>query len=130
MSIALMELYPIVTASVLWGATWARRCVCFYCDNMATVAILRKGRSKSPGIMLLVRRLTLTALKHNFTFTAKHVPGKCNAISDALSRFQMTRFRSLAPEADTYPTSCPPLSDLLFPPHQLGHLHTTSNIGP
>ncbi len=115
MSIAWMELYPIVTAAVLWGQEWANKCINFHCDNMTTVHIINKGRSKSQFIMKLVRKLTLVASIHNFNYAAKHVPGKLNEISDALSRLQIHRFRMLAPQAEARPTTCPNMRDLMYP---------------
>ena len=55
--------------------------------------------------MDLLRPITLFTLQHNFTLTAVHVPGLQNGIADSLSRFQMERFRELAPEAS--PTGYP-----------------------
>ncbi len=52
LSMAYMELYPIVVAACLWCGQWSRKRVLFYCDNKATVQILNKGRSKAPAIML------------------------------------------------------------------------------
>jgi len=49
--------------------------------------------------MDLVRAITLHTLTYNFTFTATHIPGLDNSIADSLSRFQMDRFRTLAPTA-------------------------------
>ena len=68
--------------------------------NEATVAIVRKGRSKSIEIMRLMRQLTWCACQNNVTFSAKHVPGVKNNISDALSRLQIEKFRSWAPQAE------------------------------
>ena len=68
--------------------------------NEATVAIVRKGRSKSIEIMRLMRQLTWCACQNNVTFSAKHVPGVKNNIRDALSRLQIEKFRSLAPQAE------------------------------
>ena len=115
-SMALLELpvYPIVVACVLWGNKWNRKRILFHCDNMSTVQIINKGRSKVKVIMKLLRRLTWCAAKHNFTVHAQHVPGKLNSVADALSRFQMETFRKLAPKADTRPTPCPPLTELLM----------------
>ena len=42
-------------------------------------------------------------------FTARHVPGKSNAIADAISRFEFQRFRQLAPYASPTATQVPPL---------------------
>ena len=113
-SMALCELFPIVVAGVLWGHLWSRKRLLFYCDNEATVEIISKGRSKVPSIMKLMRKLTFTAAQLNFTVHAKHIPGHTNCTADALSRFQMTRFRQLAPQADPLPTPCPPLQDLMM----------------
>jgi hypothetical protein len=112
MSIAFMELVPIVASIVLWHGSWSKKRIVFHCDNKATVAIINKGRSKSPTIMKLMRRLTWCAAKGNFVVHAKHIPGKKNIISDCLSRFQLERFHALAPEADRLPTRAPPLHDL------------------
>jgi hypothetical protein len=116
MSIALLELYPIVMAAVIWGHLWSTKTIHFACDNTTTVAILNKTRSKSSFIMSLLRKLVLTAATHNFLFFASHVPGRTNLIGDALSRFQMDKFRRLAPQASPTPTRCLPVSQLTVPP--------------
>ena len=57
--------------------------------------------------MALVRKLYLHAAISHFTVSFKYISTHSNAIADALSRFQMTRFRRLAPEADQQPTQLP-----------------------
>jgi hypothetical protein len=42
----------------------------------------------------------LLALKFNILFSAKHLPGKVNNYSDALSRLQVSKFQILMPQAD------------------------------
>ena len=112
MSIAFMELVPIVTCVVLWGSFWSQKRILFHCDNMATVAIINKGRSKSPFIMKLMRRLTLCSAFGNFIIHAKFIPGKFNVLSDCLSRSQISRFKQLAPQADQFPTFVPSVEEL------------------
>ena len=107
-SIAWQELYPIYLACMLWAPLWANKRICFHCDNLATVTILSAKSSKVPRIMNLIRMITLQTLMFNFTFTAKHVPGVDNSIADSLSRFQMSRFRLLAPDASPVPCLIPP----------------------
>ena len=105
-SMAFYELYPIVMACVLWGHNWNRKRILFHCDNMATVDIITKGRSKVQSIMKLMRKLTFHASTHHFIVHAQHIPGVKNDIADSLSRYQMLKFRSLAPEAEENPVPC------------------------
>ena len=53
--------------------------------------------------MDLVRHLTLLTLRYNFYLKVQHIEGKRNDIADSLSRFQMEKFRLLAPHADPAP---------------------------
>lgn len=113
-SMAYMELYPIVVSALLWGHEWSEKRILFHCDNTATVCIINKGRSKSKDIMQLMRRLTWCMFQHNFVLHAVHVPGKENNIADSLSRQQMERFKQLAPTASPIPCSCPTHSDIIW----------------
>nr|XP_002737758.1 PREDICTED: uncharacterized protein LOC100373077 [Saccoglossus kowalevskii] len=114
LSMALLELYPIVIAAMLWGQHWSKQRICFNCDNQATVNIIRKGRAASHchAINTLMRRLTLTAMQHNFTILAQFLPGKQNSIADALSSFQLQKFRELAPDAQENKSPCPPYCEV------------------
>jgi hypothetical protein len=111
-SMAFYELYPVVISCVLWGNEWARKRILFHCDNMATVEIINKGRSKVKTIMKLMRKLTFCAASCQFTVHAKHIPGKLNSIADAISRFQMDKFRKLAPDADKEPIPHPTVGQI------------------
>ena len=99
-SIAWMEFFPVLVAVVLWGDSLKGKRIIIRSDNEAVVAILNKQTSKCPRIMKLVRFFVLQCLKNNIAFCARHIEGKLNNIADALSRFQMERFRSLAPAAE------------------------------
>lgn len=106
-SIDWQELFAIVAATYIWGHTWSQKRILFYCDNQTVVSIINAKRSKSPRMMDLVRALTLQTLTHNFYFKAIHIPGHCNDIADSISRFQLPRFRRLAPHADQHPQILP-----------------------
>ena len=106
--IAYKELFPIVLACHVWGASWARQRVEFQCDNTAVVSVIMSGTSKDEQLMHLLRALYLVSTRYNFKVTAKHVPGKTNCLADALSRFQMSQFFQLAPQAKTKPVLVPP----------------------
>ena len=107
-SIEWQELFPIVIACALWYPHFAGKRLQFWCDNESVVAIINSGHSKAPRVMDLVRFLVLISMKHNFLVRARHVPGVNNGIADALSRFQVKRFRDLAPNADRTPCFIPP----------------------
>lgn len=113
-SMSFMELYPIVVAALLWGHQWHKKKIMFHCDNEGTVCIINKGRSKSPLIMQLMRRLTLCSMTHNFCVCAQHIPGKNNNAADFLSRQQLHLFRKIRPDADLHPQLCPPASDVML----------------
>ena len=108
LSIAWMELFPVIVATAVWGRKLAGKRVIFRSDNKAVVAIINKQSSPCPDIMRLVRYFVLQCLQHNVRFKAIHIPGVENEISDALSRFQMGRFRRLAPTANAAATMVPP----------------------
>ena len=102
------ELFPIVLAASLWGHQWSAKQVEFHSDNTAMVEVLRSGTSRNSNLMVLLRHPSLLAARHSFAFTAHHVPGKSNAIADAISRFEFQRFRQLAPYASPTATLVPP----------------------
>ena len=114
LSMAFRELYPIVIAAILWGKYWSTKRIKFFCDNLGTVQIIRKGRSKVKYINKLMRQLTWCSVKHNFCIYAEHLPGKTNVIADALSRFQIMEFKRLVPNADEKPQQVPPLSKVMW----------------
>ena len=51
--IAYKELFPIVLACHVWGASWARKRVEFQCDNTAVVSVIMSGTSKDEQLMHL-----------------------------------------------------------------------------
>ena len=111
-NITVKELYPIVLALELWRNKLQNKSVMLNCDNEALVFVLNKQSSKDPQIMYLVRRLVLLSLSFDILFKSTHLPGRCNVLSDALSRLQVSKFRSMLPEADILPTGVPPLPKL------------------
>ena len=108
-NITLLELYPIALAIEVWGPLLSNKRLILNTDNMALVSVLNKQTSKEPLVMVLVRKLVLSCLKFNILLYAQHVPGTSNGITDSLSRFQMERFRTLAPQADQRPVPIPHL---------------------
>ena len=61
LSIAEMELIPVVMAAALWGRCWAGQLVVFHSDNMGVVASVNKGISPEASLMQLLRSLSFIA---------------------------------------------------------------------
>lgn len=106
-NIAVLELFPIVIAVHIWGSFMADKRIIFFSDNAAVVDIINKQTSKHQGIMVLLRDLVLSCLRHNILFQARHIPGLLNSRADYISRSQVTKFKELSPEADQLPTPVP-----------------------
>ena len=77
-NIAVLELFPIVLVMHIWGHLMADKCVIFFTDNAAVVYIINKQTSKLQSIIVLIRDLVLSCLRHNVLFHAKHIPGFYN----------------------------------------------------
>lgn len=106
-STALMEMYPIVIACLLWGNQWSRKQILFFCDSEAAVSIVNKGRSSVPFINRFVRRLVWVSVMNNFIIRAVYIPGLDNQIADSLSRFKFQKFHQLCPYAAPTSLTCP-----------------------
>ena len=81
--------------------------IVFFSDNQAAVEIINRQTSKDQSVMALLRNFVLCTLKYNILFRARHIAGRVNRESDALSRLQVEKFRALAPYADKKPTPVP-----------------------
>ena len=105
--ITLLEYFPILVAIYIWGDQLRNKKVNLRCDNASVVSIINTQTSKSQKIMVLVRALTLKCLEFNLVLKAEHIAGVKNDIADSLSRFQLERFRKLAPTAEEHPVTVP-----------------------
>ena len=77
-NIAFLELLPIVIALHIWEPSMTNRRVAFYTGNAAIDDIINRHTSKHPQVMILLRVLVLTSLKHSILFHARHIPGVHN----------------------------------------------------
>ena len=107
-SIQWQELFAILVAASAWSERLCSRHVTFHCDNQAVVQAWSGLSSRDPSLMGLLRELFWVAARNNFTIRLVHVPGKRNAVADALSRNLMTRFFALPPQAEPQPSAIPP----------------------
>ena len=99
------ELFAVASAVNTWGYRWSRKKVLVHCDNQAVVDIWKKGTTNCPEVMALIRMLYFCAVQYNIHVLVTHIAGTDNSFADALSHFQVHRFRQLAPGAATNPDS-------------------------
>ena len=105
--ITLLELYPLILATELFGQYLANHCIVFMSDNFGVVEIINKTTPRNRAIMKLVRKLVLACLRYNILVRSRHVPGYQNVIADHLSRLQLDKARKVAPWLDPIPTRIP-----------------------
>ena len=106
-NIAFLELSPIVLAVHVWGSLMANKRIIFFSDNATVVDFVNKQTSRHKDIMVLLRDLVLSCLRHNILFQARHIPGLQNSSADYLFRFQVVNFKDIFPEAVESPTQIP-----------------------
>ena len=106
-NIDFLEFFAILAAARTWGHEWKGRRIVFVTDNQPITQIWQSGSTPSTNIMNLVRKLYLHAAVSHFSVSFKFIFTYHNAVADALSRFQMDRFRRLAPHAYKTPTTIP-----------------------
>ncbi|OWA54933.1 hypothetical protein BV898_19320 [Hypsibius exemplaris] len=113
-SIEFLEIIPIYLSCLVWKDHFTNARISFECDNLGVVNAWNKLGSSSRAILHMIRLITSVAAFSNFTIRIVHIPGALNTIADALSRFQLDRFRLSAPFADLQPTPVPPFFDDLY----------------
>ena len=86
-----------MVAAAIWGAEWCGSTVCFYCENLAVVDVVAAKRS-----------LFYISARFDFDVVARHTPGIANVAADAISRNNLSLFRSQVPGASLLPTPVSP----------------------
>ena len=102
-NIAAKELLPIVLSLALWGSRWSGSRVLFRTDNQAVVAALTSFSARDPTMSHLLRCLFFFDVEHKVV----HLPGRDNALADAISRNKVDQFFSLCPQASPIPKAIP-----------------------
>lgn len=98
-SITLKELLPVVIACAVWGREWQNSSVLVHCDNVGAVSLINSGYSRVPAIMHLLRCLFFIRAFFKLTLWAVHIPGRENALADAISRNNLDFLFSQIPRA-------------------------------
>ena len=99
--------FPLLVSLAIWGEQLRNKKILFRVDNLAVVHIVNSMTSKSEHVMTILREFTLQCLHLNIVVKAEHVSSSSNSVADALSRFQLQRFRQLVPDAEPFPTPVP-----------------------
>ena len=105
LDIAVKELIAVVVAIYVWRSVFAHRCVQIRSDNAAVVECINSQSSRSPAIMIWIRKLFVTVVLNDILVSASHVPGITNCAADALSRGLVQEFRERRPAAHARPTA-------------------------
>ena len=96
------------------GFFWFHHKILFHCDNQAVVDIWDRGSTRAPHTMGLVCLLYVCASRYNINVYVTHVAGVCNDIADSLSRFQINKFRKLAPRSEVLSDRIPAWPTQIF----------------
>ena len=85
-NIAWGELYSPVKAAEQMGQALRGTHLVFVLDNSVDVEVINRRKTRSPRLLVLLRRLCQLSLEFGFAFTAVHRPGARNILPDVLSR--------------------------------------------
>lgn len=96
-----------MVALCLWDEVFQDHKMLFWCDKQAVLRVINRQMSHSELVMWQVRKMVLTCVLVNISFSEKYIPGASNGIVDALSRFQEGRFQQLAPLVHSHPEKFP-----------------------
>ena len=112
------ELVPIVLSCAVWNKTLSKHKTEFRCDNLGVVEVTKKGSSKDPMTMHLLRCLWFLTATFDLQISVSHIPGILNSSADFLSRNQIPQFRKQHPQASSRPTPLPSALKRLISPRK------------
>ena len=105
-NIAAKELLPIVLSLALWGSRWSGSRVLFRTDNQVVVVALTFS-AHDPTMSHLLQCLFFLEAHFDVKHKVVHLPGRDNALADAISRNKVDQFFSLCPQASPIPKAIP-----------------------
>ena len=107
-SIEFLELTAVCIGVFIWEQRIKGARIIIFCDNESVVHMINNQSSKCLQCMKLIRLLTLNNLENDRRIFVRHISGKRNVLSDALSRLNLTKFFNLAPaNVKKYPENLP-----------------------
>ena len=75
-NIAVLELIPIILATMLWGNRWTGKCILVQTDSMAVHCSVESLLPWDPHLASLIRELAIIFIEHDFHFQTKYLPDK------------------------------------------------------
>ena len=100
MPICWREMYVVVRCLATFGPQLSNSRIIMHIDNQVVCYALNNGTTKCPHMMELVRTMYHILVMYNMECRAQYITTKDNVSADALSRFDMSTFRELNPNAD------------------------------
>ena len=91
----------------IWGNQWRGSPILCKRDNAVVVATIMSGTSKDKLVMELIRNIFFILAQFNLFQVSEHLPGVHNGAADALSRNNVSSFRSQVPWAMSQPSVIP-----------------------
>ena len=80
------EMLAVMAAVKHWFGDLANLKVCIYVDNMACVALLNYGITRSPFLASCLREIQFFLASFNIELKAQYIPSKENCLADLCSR--------------------------------------------
>ena len=75
------EAFAIYIAARRWAPLWANHHAIIKCDNQAAVAMINKGSTPNPKVMVWLRDLFWISAIYNFCITAVYIKGSTTSAS-------------------------------------------------
>ena len=99
-NLTLLELIPVVLALYIWAPHLKTKKYSVQHRKYGFSKCVKKRTSKDKLVMKLLRPFVLLIMLNDIQFKAVHFSSSENSIADAISRFQLQRFRALGSQAD------------------------------
>ena len=87
LNIVHFELLNILVAFKVWGEDWRGGRIVIKTDNRAVVDICNSGFTRDLTLAAYIRNIWMYTASLDVELIVTHIPGKCNQISDLLSRW-------------------------------------------
>lgn len=100
------EMRGVLEGAIRWAPSWGDSEIIFITDSAVVQAALNTGRSRSSGIMAMLRQLFWLAVENNFTFVSTYINTTVNVVCDALSRLDAATSAARIRAVDVGRTMC------------------------